>query len=74
MDRDNRWERVGKAYDAMVYGEGNKADNAVDAIKVPMPLTLQMSSLFLQLSMRTARCPQMTALSSSISVLTEQER
>ena len=33
MDRDNRWERVGKAYDAMVYGEGNKADNAVDAIK-----------------------------------------
>ena len=33
MDRDNRWERVGKAYDAMVYGEGNKADNAVDAIR-----------------------------------------
>ena len=32
-NRDNRWERVGKAYDAMVYGEGNKADNAVDAIK-----------------------------------------
>ena len=22
MDRDNRWERVEKAYDAMVYGEG----------------------------------------------------
>ena len=22
MDRDNRWERVGKAYDAMVYGRG----------------------------------------------------
>ncbi len=33
MDRDNRWERVEKAYAAMVYGEGNKADNAVDAIK-----------------------------------------
>ena len=74
MDRDNRWERVGKAYDAMVYGEGNKADNAVDAIKLPMPLTLQTSSLFLQLSMRTARYPLTTALSSSTSVLTEQER
>ena len=22
MDRDNRWDRVEKAYDAMVYGEG----------------------------------------------------
>jgi len=25
MDRDNRWERVEKAYAAMVYGAGNKA-------------------------------------------------
>ena len=25
MDRDNRWERVEKAYAAMVYGEGKKA-------------------------------------------------
>lgn len=25
MDRDNRWDRVEKAYSAMVYGEGNKA-------------------------------------------------
>ena len=25
MDRDNRWERVEKAYDAMVYGEGDRA-------------------------------------------------
>ena len=25
MDRDNRWERVDKAYAAMVYGEGEKA-------------------------------------------------
>ncbi len=33
MDRDNSWDRVEKAYAAMVYGEGNKADNAVDAIK-----------------------------------------
>ncbi|HWI40232.1 MAG TPA: 2,3-bisphosphoglycerate-independent phosphoglycerate mutase, partial [Verrucomicrobiae bacterium] len=33
MDRDNRWERVEKAYAAMVYGEGEKtggADQAID--------------------------------------------
>ncbi|MBQ6601352.1 MAG: 2,3-bisphosphoglycerate-independent phosphoglycerate mutase [Clostridia bacterium] len=33
MDRDNRWDRVGKAYAAMVYGEGIKADCPVAAIK-----------------------------------------
>ncbi|MDD3428482.1 MAG: 2,3-bisphosphoglycerate-independent phosphoglycerate mutase, partial [Oscillospiraceae bacterium] len=32
MDRDNRWDRVEKAYAAMVYGEGNQAINAPDAI------------------------------------------
>ncbi|MGN1051163.1 MAG: 2,3-bisphosphoglycerate-independent phosphoglycerate mutase, partial [Acutalibacteraceae bacterium] len=29
MDRDNRWERVEKAYAAMVYGEGEKAIDGV---------------------------------------------
>ena len=33
MDRDNRWERVEMAYNAMVNGEGIFADNAVDAIQ-----------------------------------------
>lgn len=33
MDRDNRWERVSKAYAAMVYGEGVEADDPVKAIK-----------------------------------------
>lgn len=33
MDRDNRWERVGKAYDAIVKGEGAKAGSAVEAIQ-----------------------------------------
>ena len=33
MDRDNRWDRVEKAYAAMVYGEGIQADNAVAAVK-----------------------------------------
>ena len=33
MDRDNRWDRVEKAYSAMVYGDGIMADDAVKAIK-----------------------------------------
>ncbi len=28
MDRDNRWDRVEKAYDALVMGKGNTADSA----------------------------------------------
>ncbi len=33
MDRDNRWDRVEKAYAAMVYGEGNKNPSAEAAIR-----------------------------------------
>ena len=33
MDRDNRWDRVEKAYRALVYGEGNKAEDGVSAIQ-----------------------------------------
>lgn len=33
MDRDNRWERVIKAYDMLTLGEGISASNAVDAIE-----------------------------------------
>ncbi len=33
MDRDNRWERVEKAYAAMVYGEGENAADPVAAVK-----------------------------------------
>ena len=32
MDRDNRWERVKLAYDAMVHGNGEKARSAEEAI------------------------------------------
>lgn len=32
MDRDNRWERVEKAYAAMVYGEGISADDPYEAV------------------------------------------
>lgn len=33
MDRDNRWERVEKAYNAMVLGQGETCDSAVTAVK-----------------------------------------
>jgi 2,3-bisphosphoglycerate-independent phosphoglycerate mutase len=33
MDRDNRWDRVEKAYRAMALGEGETADNAVNAVQ-----------------------------------------
>lgn len=33
MDRDNRWERVVLAYNAMVKGEGNVADDAQTAVR-----------------------------------------
>lgn len=32
MDRDNRWERVEKAYNAMVKGVGNESPSAADAM------------------------------------------
>lgn len=33
MDRDNRWERTELAYNALVLGEGKKADSAVQAVE-----------------------------------------
>ncbi|MEX2591628.1 MAG: 2,3-bisphosphoglycerate-independent phosphoglycerate mutase [Anditalea sp.] len=33
MDRDKRWERVKLAYDAMVYGEGERSKNITNSIR-----------------------------------------
>ena len=33
MDRDNRWERTAKAYNAMVKGEGTQAEDPLEVIK-----------------------------------------
>jgi 2,3-bisphosphoglycerate-independent phosphoglycerate mutase len=33
MDRDNRWDRVERAYRLMVYGEGRKSSSAAEAIQ-----------------------------------------
>ena len=32
MDRDNRWDRVKTAYDAIILGQGVKADGAMEAV------------------------------------------
>jgi 2,3-bisphosphoglycerate-independent phosphoglycerate mutase len=33
MDRDNRWERVKKAYDLLVNGFGHKTDDIIDSVQ-----------------------------------------
>src|SRR5574344_413525 len=33
MDRDNRWDRVERAYNAIAKGEGNKETSAIEAIE-----------------------------------------
>ncbi|MGH9405342.1 MAG: 2,3-bisphosphoglycerate-independent phosphoglycerate mutase [Terriglobia bacterium] len=33
MDRDNRWDRIQKGYDAMVNGEGHAAEDAAAAVR-----------------------------------------
>ena len=33
MDRDKRWERIKKSYDAMVYGIGEKTDDIISTIQ-----------------------------------------
>ena len=33
MDRDNRWDRVEKGYNALLLGEGEKAPSAIDGVK-----------------------------------------
>src|SRR5699024_11251316 len=33
MDRDKRWERVSKTYQAMVFGEGEKYTQAIEVVQ-----------------------------------------
>ena len=33
MDRDNRWERVEKGYNCLLFGEGNQAPSACEAVQ-----------------------------------------
>ena len=33
MDRDNRWERVEKGYNCLLFGEGEKANSACEGVK-----------------------------------------
>ena len=40
MDRDNRWDRVEKAYRVLTLGEGNTASDAVSAMQASYDLSL----------------------------------
>ena len=33
MDRDNRWDRVEKGYNCLLFGEGNKASSAIEGVQ-----------------------------------------
>lgn len=78
MDRDNRWERVQKTYDALVRGIGNTAESAVEAIQnsyndkvtdeFVVPCVIEKDGEPL------APLKRMTPSSSLISDLTEQEK
>ena len=46
MDRDNRWDRVEKAYAALTKGEGIPADSAVQLLKILMLTEKPMNLLF----------------------------
>lgn len=46
MDRDNRWERVELAYNAMVLGKGETASSAVECMKLHTMTISQMNLFF----------------------------
>lgn len=78
MDRDNRWDRVEKAYKAITEGVGETADSAVAAIDASYAKDVTdefvvptvIMKMVLQLQPYRITIP----LSSLTSVLTEQER
>ncbi|WP_170480086.1 2,3-bisphosphoglycerate-independent phosphoglycerate mutase [Ruegeria arenilitoris] len=39
MDRDNRWERVSQAYEAMIKGQGRTAQTATEAVELAYDLS-----------------------------------
>lgn len=53
MDRDNRWDRVELAYNALTSGEGVKEQMPRQQFRLPMIMIRQMSLFFLQLSRKT---------------------
>ena len=48
MDRDNRWDRVEKAYRAIAYGEGEKAAMRTSRQSRHLMIKIQQMSLFCQ--------------------------
>ena len=60
MDRDNNWDREEKAYAAFVYGEGNHAANAQEAIEASYAATRRTSSFCPASPARAAVCRMAT--------------
>ena len=59
MDRDNRWDRVEKAYAAMVYGEGDHAASAQEAMQNVLRRTTSPTSSWCPASSaRAAACSE----------------
>ena len=79
MDRDNNWDRVKKAYDALVFGEGIQTTDPVAAIEksyeTATAKTSPTSSFSRLFALRTrAEFQTATALFASTSAPTEQEK
>lgn len=73
MDRDKRWERVEKAYKAIVSAEGEKFEDPIELVKASYANNKMMNSLFLLSLLKMANLLQQLKttmqLFSSISVL-----
>lgn len=74
MDRDKRWERVEKAYKAIVNAEGEKFEDPIELVKASYANDKMMNSLFQLSLLKMANLLQQLKttmqLFSSISVLT----
>lgn len=76
MDRDQRWERIRKAYDLMIEGKGSSVasssagvkasydlgitDEFIEPISIGEPETIQPNDAVLCFNFRTDRCRQIT--------------
>jgi 2,3-bisphosphoglycerate-independent phosphoglycerate mutase len=60
MDRDKRWDRVKLAYDALVYGLGEKSTDLVASIEASYTENIQDGDAVLCFNFRTDRCREIT--------------
>jgi Phosphoglyceromutase len=70
MDRDNRWPRVKRAYDAIYHGEGVKATDPVEAVKNSYKEEFSMNSLLQRLLKKMENLLQLYKIMTQSSSLT----